>query len=877
MKKNYLFLYIPILIGIVQISFAQAPAIQWQKSLGGSSQDLANSIQATPDGGYIIAGRSSSNNGDVSGNHGDLDYWVVKIDGGGNIQWQKSYGGSGFDEASFILSISDGGYIIVGHSFSNNGDVSGNHGSADCWVLKIDGTGIIQWQKSLGGSAFDKANSIQVTSDGGYIIAGRSSSNNGDVSGNHGDSDYWIVKISGLGNIQWQKSFGGSSFDEANSVQATSDDGYIVSGYSQSNNGDVSGNHGQLDFWIVKIDGTGNIQWQKSFGGSQSDYAYSIDLTSDGGYILAGTSYSSDGDATVNHGTADFWIVKIDGTGNIQWQKSFGGSFEEESYSIKKTNEGGYVIAGFTRSNNGDVSGSHGDLDFWIVKINNSGIIEWQKCLGGGGYDYAYSILQNADGSYIIAGRSTSNNGDVSGNHGDMDFWVVKLQSANSINTGALASPQCTGTIINIPFTAIGAYAAGNIFTAQLSNSLGSFASPTNIGSLASTTSGTINTTIPISIPIGSGYRIRVVSSNPNIIGTDNGNNITINAGTLYFADTDGDGYGNAEVSIYACTAQSGYVSNSTDCNDGNSNIHPGATETCNEVDDDCDGLIDEEVQIVATCSNNNPSLYFGAPGNQTSTIKAIASGGVPPYTISITMNRPLNCNVFTNSGDEVWTSVGGTSTNNICPLTGPGLIPVSTGTVAGSGGYYSVNVTLMEDAIFTATVTDANGCVSTCTTSIHAEDVRCFAGNSGIAKVVLCHQTGSPNNPCVKICVDESAVAAHLAHGDFLGNCTPNCVAPVFNSRASETILESEANPIDMLQVNVWPNPSEHQFTLLVESSSDEKFVMVVYDVLGRKVKRIEKSIGQLVRFGEDIKAGVYIVEVIQGVNRKTIKLVKQ
>jgi hypothetical protein len=179
-----------------------------------------------------------------------------------------------------------------------------------------------------------------------------------------------------------------------------------------------------------------------------------------------------------------------------------------------------------------------------------------------------------------------------------------------------------------------------------------------------------------------------------------------------------------------------------------------------------------------------------------------------------------------------------------------------------------------MQDAIFTATITDANGCISTCTTSIHAEDVRCFAGNSGNAKVKVCHQTGSNNNPCHSICVNESAVAAHLAHGDFIGNCTPDCVAPVYTRGA---ITEENPFSSDKIQVKVIPNPTDSYFTLDVESSSNEKIVVVVYDVLGRIVKHIENSEGQLIRFGEDLKVGSYMAIVRQGNNTKTVKLVKQ
>jgi hypothetical protein len=277
---------------------------------------------------------------------------------------------------------------------------------------------------------------------------------------------------------------------------------------------------------------------------------------------------------------------------------------------------------------------------------------------------------------------------------------------------------------------------------------------------------------------------------------------------------------------------------------------------------------------VVATCSNDNPTLYFGYEGDQSATVKAFASGGVAPYTVSITMNRPLNCNVITSSGDELWTGIGGTSTNNVCPGTGPGSTPVSTGTVSVPGGFYSVNVTLMQDAIITATVTDANGCVSTCTTSINAEDVRCFASNNGNTKVSICHQTGNNNNPCQSMCVNESAVASHLAHGDFLGNCTPDCSAPLFSKGAGS---EERSFALDKFQVKIIPNPTENLFTLVVESGSNEKIDVTVYDVLGRVVNQIEKSDNQLIRFGENMKAGSYMAVIRQGNNTKTVKLVKQ
>ena len=431
MKKLTLFLAVNLFL--IQVN-AQTPDIEWQKSLGGSYGDFATSIQQTTDGGYIVAGYSYSNDGDVTdhrGLEGWADFWVVKLDNTGDIEWEKSLGGSDHDFGNSIQQTTDGGYIVAGSSSSNDGDVTGYHGRSDYWIVKLDSTGNIEWQKSLGGSDDDEAYSIQQTTDGGYIVAGGSWSNDGDVTGNHGNVDFWIVKLDITGNIQWQKSLGSSTHDGASSIQQTTDGGYIVAGSSTSNNGDVSGNHGSDDFWIVKLDNTGNIEWQKSLGGSSLDKVSSIQQTTDGGYIVAGGSSSNDGDVTGNHGDRDYWIVKLNSTGDIDWQKSLGGSGIDWATTIQQTTDGGYIVAGFSESNNGDVTGNHGNGDYWIVKLDSTGNIQWQKALGGSGQDAAYSIQQTTDGGYVVAGYSESFDGDVSGNHGISDFWIVKLVPDN--------------------------------------------------------------------------------------------------------------------------------------------------------------------------------------------------------------------------------------------------------------------------------------------------------------------------------------------------------------------------------------------------------------------------------------------------------------
>ncbi|RYM34933.1 T9SS type A sorting domain-containing protein [Brumimicrobium glaciale] len=431
MKNKLIFSLLLLLFS--SFGFSQEAVIEWQKSLGGSGQDEAKSVQQTTDGGYIITGLSYSNDGDVTVNNGYSDYWIVKLDAIGSISWQKSLGGSSSDIAWSIQQTSDGGYIVAGSSFSNDGDVTGNNGSSDYWVVKLDANGGTNWQKSLGGSGNDVAYSIQQTTDGGFIVAGSSSSNDGDITGNNGFIDYWVVKLDATGNINWQKSLGGSGQDKATSVQQTTDGGYIIAGFSYSNDGDLTVNNGGCDYWIIKLDTNGNIIWQKSIGGSGNDEAWSIQQTMDGGYIVGGYSNSNDGDVNGNYGAQDYWVVKLNTAGNITWQKSLGGSGYDRALSIHQTADKGYIIAGYSDSDDGNTTVSNGGQDSWIAKLNTIGNIIWQKSLGGSSSDIPWSIQQTSDGGYIIAGTSNSNDGDVTNNNGSFDYWIVKLEDIPNI------------------------------------------------------------------------------------------------------------------------------------------------------------------------------------------------------------------------------------------------------------------------------------------------------------------------------------------------------------------------------------------------------------------------------------------------------------
>lgn len=409
------------------------PIIEWQKCLGGTNFDSTGLVVQILDGGYIIAGATYSNDGDVSNNNGISDIWVVKLSSLGTLEWENNYGGTEFESISFIEHTMDGGYIISGATESNDGDVSSNHGELDAWILKISSEGVIEWQKSLGGSGIDLAHNIKQTLDGGYIVAGLSHSNDGDLTVNHGLSDVWVLKLSNLGVIEWQKSFGGSQNDYTGSIFLTQDGGIIVAGGTESNDGDVLDNHGETDVWLLKLSSLGNLEWQKSLGGSNYERPSSILQTSDAGFILTAQSNSNDGDVSGNHGLEDIWVVKLTNTGSIEWQKSFGGTGIENPETILQILDGGYIISGRSTSNDGDVSGNHGEADAWIIKITNNGTVEWQKCYGGSNTETSI-IKPTLDGGFVFGGSTNSNDGDVSGNHGFYDGWIVKLSSILSIN-----------------------------------------------------------------------------------------------------------------------------------------------------------------------------------------------------------------------------------------------------------------------------------------------------------------------------------------------------------------------------------------------------------------------------------------------------------
>ena len=440
--KLYTICTITLFVLLLPVILISQPTIEWQKSFGGSGDDNCSSVWQTKDGEYIIGGWTNSIDGDVTGNHGQFDYWIVKLNSTGTIQWQKSIGGTYGEYAFSLEQTSDDEYIISGNTRSDDGDISGNHSGntmTDAFIVKLDQSGSMQWKKCFGGSKLDNGNSIRQTKDGGFVMAGSTTSTDDDITSNHGAEDYWIVKLSSAGNIEWQKCYGGTGSEAAYSIEQTDDGGYIVCGNSNSSDGDVTANHGGNDYWVVKLKSDGSIDWQKSYGGSANDNARSISITS-GGYVIAGYSSSNDGDVSGNHGKIDYWVIKINSTGQLQWQKTLGGSGNDIASSLQETADKGFVISGQSMSSDGNITGHQGSADTtdcWIVKLNQSGDMQWQKSIGGTSYDMGNSIRQTMDGGFIAAMQSSSVNGDVTGNKGKMDYWVVKLSPVSDVKEEA--------------------------------------------------------------------------------------------------------------------------------------------------------------------------------------------------------------------------------------------------------------------------------------------------------------------------------------------------------------------------------------------------------------------------------------------------------
>ncbi len=315
----------------------------WTKTYGGVDDDYAESVQQTTDGGYILAGMTESFG------VGDFDVWLIKTDAAGDTLWTKTFGGSYWDYGYSVQQTTDQGYIITGITRSFGA------GGIDVWLIKTDTLGNTLWTKVYGGSSNDGANSVQQTADEGYIVTGYTESFGA------GEWDVWLIKTDTLGDTLWAKTFGGVSWDEGSSVQQTTDGGYIVAGRTSSYG------TGTASVYLIKTDAAGDTLWTKVIGGSGYDEALSVQQTTDGGYIIAGFTASF---GVVGH---DVLLVKTNDLGDTLWTKTIGGNDYEWSYSVQQTTDGGYITAGYTGSFGA------GAEDIWLIRLGPSGVAESER------------------------------------------------------------------------------------------------------------------------------------------------------------------------------------------------------------------------------------------------------------------------------------------------------------------------------------------------------------------------------------------------------------------------------------------------------------------------------------------------------------------
>ena len=456
MRKHlfyWLWVFLPVL------SFSQdIPEIDWSKVYGATGADYVADIIQLSDGGFVFI--STTNSGEIIGNYENgQDIWIVKTNESGEIIWNKTFGGAGVDTGVRIIETSDENLFIGLNSNSSDGDFSENNGDYDGWIMKIDNSGNEIWKTNIGGNGRDYIFSMNLLSNGGIIIGGESNSSDVDPEFSFTSTSGYVVELDINGNIQWRKKYGGSLVDQIIDIKQKDDGGFIFVADSKSNDGDVLENKGNADYWIVSIDDSGNVIWSKTYGGGSVENVRNVELVQDG-YLIAGTSSSSDGDVSNENGRLnDVWVIKINNLGELQWEENYGGNEARHDRAISMTKgTNGFIIIGDSTSTNGDLPGNNGLIDYWVFKINEFGNIVWSQNYGGSHIDNGIIAKLTSDGGYIIGGNTRSNNGDVPDSYGSYDIWIFKLAHDCMIPTIENTTTQtiCAGETAQLSVTTEG-------------------------------------------------------------------------------------------------------------------------------------------------------------------------------------------------------------------------------------------------------------------------------------------------------------------------------------------------------------------------------------------------------------------------------------
>ena len=439
MKKYALILLLVFLYNCSKKDVFEIPEITTNvysiETIGGSKNDAFNAVTKTIDDGYIAAGYAQSNDGDIiSKANISYDFLVSKFSSENILEWQKHFGGSKNDKALDIIQTLGGDFIVLGSSESSDLDVSENAGSKDFWLVKLSNNGMLLWEKSFGFLGEDYGTTLLETKDGGFLITGvldvSASNGQGNAKStiiNHAGGDYWVLKTNNLGALEWSRYFGGSFTEIPLGIVETDNHNYIIVGSSDSNDFNISNNNGSYDFWMTKIAPDGSLLLEKTFGGSEIDEASAIIATNDGNFIIVGDTRSADKDVSKNNGAADIWILKVSKEGNLIWEKTIGGSSFEVAKAIYKTQDNGFLIAGSSRSLDNGFQ-NKGQNDALILKIDENGNLLWQKTVGGSEIDFLYDVIELNNKSIIAVGESSSSDQDISENKGFTDALIIQIK-----------------------------------------------------------------------------------------------------------------------------------------------------------------------------------------------------------------------------------------------------------------------------------------------------------------------------------------------------------------------------------------------------------------------------------------------------------------
>ncbi|MCB0696560.1 MAG: T9SS type A sorting domain-containing protein [Chitinophagaceae bacterium] len=413
------------------VSFAQ-PTITWSKNFGGSNQEVQSAMVELSGGSVILGSSTFSNDKDVHNNYGKWDLWLAKLSPAGDTIWTKNYGSTEGDFLNDMIVDRTGRLVCVGSSYANNtGDVGMGKGSRDMWVICIDtASGAVIWSKVYGSSGYDEGYDIVQMNNGHFVVAGINQGNDGDVTNNHGGYDGWIVQLDSNGNKVKEKSFGGTKFEQFSDVIVSANGGLVLAGEAQSNDFDVTGNHGSNDMWVVRLDTALQLVWQKCVGGSSYDNAWSVKELPGGNLLAAGCEQSTDGDLT-SVSNADikgnYYLVKFSSTGNILWQKAYGGTSYDYLDDMLQRGANEFVLIGEAESDDGNIATNYGMADIWLASVDSNGTILWSKSMGGSKGDFGNSAITNREGGLYVFSVSQSADSDIVQTKGNSDIWVVKL------------------------------------------------------------------------------------------------------------------------------------------------------------------------------------------------------------------------------------------------------------------------------------------------------------------------------------------------------------------------------------------------------------------------------------------------------------------